>query len=119
VKFWAFALLAIAACSIPAIASSASRAHGAEVYAASGCQHCHRIGAVGGHRGPDLSGVGRRCSKAQMRRQIVNGSIVMPSFGEVLQPSELKDLIDYLHSCRKKDEGNIIRSDPPRAEFSR
>jgi mono/diheme cytochrome c family protein len=119
VKFWAIALLAIAACSIPATASSTSRAHGAQVFAATGCQHCHMIGGIGGHRGPDLSGVGRRCSKAQMRRQIVNGSNIMPSFGEELQPSELKDLIDYLHSCRKKNVESNIRSDPQRAEITK
>jgi mono/diheme cytochrome c family protein len=119
VRFWAIALLAIAAYSIPAFPSSASRrAHGAQVFAASGCQHCHMIGTVGGHRGPDLSGVGRKCSKAQMRRQIVKGSIIMPAFGDVLQPSELKDLIDYLHSCRTKNKESSIRSDPPRVEFT-
>ncbi len=86
-----------------AIASSRSqRARGAAVFTGSGCQHCHTIGNVGGHRGPDLSGVGRRRSKAALRQQIVYGSKVMPAFGDDLEPSELKDLIAYLHSCRQK-----------------
>ena len=86
-----------------AIASSRSqRAHGAAVFSASGCQHCHSIGGVGGHKGPDLSGVGRRKSKAEMRQQIVFGSKVMPAFGDDLEPGELKDLIAYLKSCREK-----------------
>jgi mono/diheme cytochrome c family protein len=86
-----------------AIASSRSeRAQGAAVFSGSGCQHCHTIGNVGGHRGPDLSGVGRRKSKAALRQQIVYGSKVMPAFGDDLEPNELKDLIAYLRSCRQK-----------------
>jgi mono/diheme cytochrome c family protein len=57
---------------------------------------------VGGHKGPDLSGVGRKKSKAEMRQQIVFGSKVMPAFGDDLEPDELKDLIAYLKSCRQK-----------------
>lgn len=86
-----------------AIASSRSqRAHGAAVFSQSGCQHCHSIGNVGGHKGPDLSGVGRRKSNAALRQQIVYGSKVMPAFGDDLEPNELRDLIAYLHSCRQK-----------------
>jgi mono/diheme cytochrome c family protein len=86
-----------------ALASSRSqRTHGAEVFSASGCQHCHSIGGIGGHKGPDLSGVGRRKSKAALRQQIVFGSKVMPAFGDDLEPGELKDLIAYLKSCRQK-----------------
>ena len=86
-----------------AIASSRSqRAHGAAVFSESGCQHCHSIGGVGGHKGPDLSAVGRRKSKAALRQQIVYGSKVMPAFGDDLEPDELKDLIAYLKSCRQK-----------------
>jgi mono/diheme cytochrome c family protein len=85
-----------------ALASSRQRARGAAVFTVSGCQHCHTINHVGGHKGPDLSGVGRRVSKAAMRRQIVYGSKVMPSFGYVLEPDEIKDLIAYLRSCRMK-----------------
>jgi len=86
-----------------AIASSRSeRAHGAEVFSKSGCQHCHSISGVGGHKGPDLSGVGRRKSKAALRQQIVYGSKVMPAFGDDLEAGELNDLIAYLRSCRRK-----------------
>jgi mono/diheme cytochrome c family protein len=86
-----------------AIASSrGQKAHGAAVFSESGCQHCHSIGNAGGHKGPDLSGVGRRKSKAALRQQIVYGSKVMPAFGDDLEPNELNDLIAYLHSCRKK-----------------
>jgi len=91
----AFSSLAIAA-------SRSQKAHGAQVFSDTGCRHCHSINNVGGHRGPDLSGVGRRKSKAGLRQQIVYGSKVMPAFGDDLEPNDLNDLIAYLHSCRQK-----------------
>ena len=98
-----FVAVGILALSSFALASSRSqRTHGAAVFSGSGCRHCHSIGGVGGHKGPDLSGVGRRKSKAEMRQQIVYGSKVMPAFGDDLEPNELKDLIAYLKSCRQK-----------------
>jgi ubiquinol-cytochrome c reductase cytochrome b subunit len=91
-------------CSTASVASSQSqREHGASVFAASGCMHCHAIrNDGGGNKGPDLSGVGRRLTEAQMRRQILEGSKVMPSFRDVLQDTELADLLAYLRSCRDK-----------------
>jgi mono/diheme cytochrome c family protein len=98
-----FVLASLLAFPSFAIASSRSqRARGAAVFSQSGCQHCHSIGNVGGHKAPDLSGVGRRKSKAALRQQIVFGSKVMPAFGDDLEPAELRDLIAYLHSCRQK-----------------
>jgi mono/diheme cytochrome c family protein len=97
-----FAALLLASCSFAIASSRSQRARGAVVFSQSGCQHCHSIGNVGGHKGPDLSGVGRRKSKAALRQQIVYGSKAMPAFGDDLDRSELKDLIAYLHSCRKK-----------------
>jgi mono/diheme cytochrome c family protein len=93
----------IMTCSCLAFASSRSqRAHGAQVFSETGCTHCHSIKNVGGHRGPDLSGVGRRKSKAELQQQIVYGDKVMPAFGDDLEPGDLKDLIAYLKSCRQK-----------------
>jgi mono/diheme cytochrome c family protein len=96
-------LLSLAACASLALASSRSqRARGAAVFEVSGCRHCHTIHNVGGHKGPDLSDVGKRIHKAALRQQIVHGSKVMPAFEEVLAPDEINDLIAYLHSCREK-----------------
>ncbi len=95
--------LLVFACASFAFASSrGKRERGAAVFQATGCQHCHTINRVGGHKGPDLSDVGRRLPKSAMREQIVHGSKVMPAFKDVLAPDEIKDLIAYLHSCRKK-----------------
>jgi mono/diheme cytochrome c family protein len=102
---WFPATVVLLVCALPALGSSrGQRAHGAALFACSGCQHCHTIHNVGGHRGPDLSGVGRRKSKAAIRQQIVYGSKVMPAFGEVLEPGELNDLIAYLRSCQDKSK---------------
>ncbi len=96
-------LVILLACSTAMFASSrAQRARGASVFAVSGCSHCHSIRSVGGHYGPDLSGVGRWLNEDQMRRQIINGGKRMPPFGDELQKTELADLIAYLRSCRDK-----------------
>jgi mono/diheme cytochrome c family protein len=89
--------------ALTAHASSRSqRDHGAELFNANGCLHCHTIGTVGGNKGPNLSGVGRTATPAVMRKQIVEGGKGMPPFGEILQPRELDDLIAYLRSCTAK-----------------
>jgi len=103
------ALILMLAVSVPAFASSRSqRERGAAVFAANGCQHCHTIRGTGGHRGPDLSGVGRAKKKDAIRRQIVGGSKVMPAFGTILSPKEIDDLVSYLRSCKDKP-----KSPPP------
>ena len=101
-RFWP-ALLALVTGFMPLhAASKEQRAHGAELFASNGCHHCHTIGNVGGHRGPNLSNIGRTARKSAIRDQIVNGSKVMPAFGEILSPQEIDDLIAYLHACRQK-----------------
>jgi mono/diheme cytochrome c family protein len=83
-------------------ASRGQRDRGAELFAASGCQHCHTIHNVGGHKGPDLSGVGRILTKTQIRIQILRGGKEMPPFTDNLEPDEVNDLVAYLRSCREK-----------------
>lgn len=97
-----FAAFVLAFSSVAIASSRSQRAHGAAVFNETGCLHCHSIGGVGGHKGPDLSGAGRRKSKAALRQQIVYGSKVMPAFGDDLEPGDLKDLIAYLKACRQK-----------------
>lgn len=88
--------------STAAASSKSHRNHGAEVYAANGCQHCHTIASVGGHKGPDLSSVGLTAKKAEIRKQIVYGSKIMPAFGTMLSSDEVDDLVAYLRSCKAK-----------------
>jgi mono/diheme cytochrome c family protein len=86
--------------------SQTQRDRGAAVYAANGCGHCHSIRKAGGHKGPDLSGVGRSLSKARMREQILRGGNQMPPFTDNLEPAEVNDLVAYLRSCREKPDKN-------------
>jgi mono/diheme cytochrome c family protein len=115
VKVLPFIAASVLTCSSLAFASSRSqRAHGAAVFTNTGCQVCHSIRGVGGHKGPDLSGVGRRKSKAELQQQIVHGDKFMPAFGDDLEPGDLKDLITYLKSCRQKPakQPNGAKSNP-------
>ena len=102
-KSWPVAPALVLACSLPLFASSKEqRARGAQLFTSSGCLHCHTIGNAGGHRGPNLSGVGRTVKKSAMRDHIVHGSQIMPAFGDVLDAQEIDDLVAYLRSCRAK-----------------
>jgi len=102
-RCWLLAFCLVLAFGSMAFASSRSqREHGAALFASNGCGHCHSIHKVGGHKGPDLSGVGRTMSKDKIREQILRGGNEMPSFTDDLQPAEVKDLVAYLRSCREK-----------------
>lgn len=102
-RLYPTALILFLTFSIPALASSRSqRVRGAATLVSAGCEHCHSIRNAGGHRGPDLSGVGRTRKKRAIREQIVNGSKAMPAFGNVLSTAEIDDLVAYLRSCRDK-----------------
>ncbi|MGA7343399.1 MAG: cytochrome c [Terracidiphilus sp.] len=83
---------------MPLRGASASAAN----FVSNGCQHCHSIRNAGGHKGPDLSGVGRIMKKSQIREQIVYGSKAMPAFGSVLFTAAIDDLVAYLRSCRDR-----------------
>jgi len=67
-----------------------------------GCAQCHQIRGVGGVKGPDLSGVGRRLKQSMIEHQIVAGGGAMPAFGDALAPAEVTALVKYLHRCRDK-----------------
>jgi len=97
----AVALTLFAMSCLPVLAESAKQ-RGTALFVDNGCQHCHTIRKVGGEKGPDLSGVGHKLNKTQIRTQIVQGGREMPSFAEILKTSEVDDLVAYLHSCRDK-----------------
>ncbi len=64
------------------------------------CRNCHVIGDEGGHRGPDLSGVGARMDAPELVRQVIQGGGNMPAYGNNLSPQEVKALVAYLVSLR-------------------
>lgn len=101
-------VVAALACSLPRPSTSVVHAYsnesekaGATLFHEKGCEHCHGANGRGGERGPDLSTVGKRLSKQKIEHQIHNGGAAMPAFGDVLQPDEVKDLVDFLHAKRK------------------
>lgn len=80
---------------------NSSKDSGAALFHEKGCEHCHGVNGRGGDLGPDLSTVGKRLKKEQIEHQIHDGGAAMPAFGDVLQPDEIKDLVDFLHAKRK------------------
>jgi mono/diheme cytochrome c family protein len=92
--------------SAPADAQAAPAAarltDGPTIFRVRGCAQCHAIRGVGGSKGPDLSGVGRRLKKDKIEEQVVHGGAAMPAFGDALSPEEVKALVKYLSKCRDK-----------------
>lgn len=104
-RLWHFAVcLCLVFSSHGFAAPKDQRNRGAELFTVAGCQHCHTIRNVGGHKGPDLSGVGRILTKAKIREQILHGGKQMPPFTDELEPAEVNDLVAYLRSCRQKSK---------------
>jgi ubiquinol-cytochrome c reductase cytochrome b subunit len=73
---------------------------GATNFEQRGCINCHRIAAVGGQRGPDLTQVGGRLSPNELTTRILNGGRNMPAYGSILSPQDLSALVDFLGSRR-------------------
>lgn len=93
--------LAMVQAPAPVAANSNAKERGAELFATSGCAHCHGPAGVGGKNGPDLQLVRKRLNKAQMRLRIHNGGLTMPPFGDSLTAPQIDDLIAYLRAKRK------------------
>ena len=73
---------------------------GSHLFYKKGCQYCHAISGMGGHKGPDLTSVALRLTPEQLKIRIVNGGNGMPAFGGSLSDKELNRLVDFL-STRK------------------
>lgn len=81
--------------------SRQGRAAGAVLFHEKGCEHCHGLDGVGTERAPSLSTVGKRRNKQQIEEQIEKGGNGMPAYGAILQPDEVKWLVEFLHAKRK------------------
>ena len=84
----------------PAKSAGNPAPRGAQTFSESGCPQCHTIRHNGGTKGPDLSAVGSRLKEDQIRAQITKGGKQMPAFGNVLDPSEIDELVAYLSSLK-------------------
>jgi ubiquinol-cytochrome c reductase cytochrome b subunit len=73
-------------------------AEGATLYHRKGCAFCHLVAGEGGLRGPDLTDVGRRLSRAQMETRLLVGGDNMPAYRETLSAAERARILDFLES---------------------
>ncbi len=77
-------------------------AEGAQVFYNKGCEFCHRVSGIGGIRGPDLSYVGDRLTKAQMATRIFSGAENMPSYTGNISSEQLSSLLAFLSSRHRR-----------------
>jgi ubiquinol-cytochrome c reductase cytochrome b subunit len=83
---------------VVAAAESNGIGEGAQLFASHGCISCHTIGGTGGQRGPDLTAVGNRLSETELKWRILQGGHNMPAYGEILSPTQLRELIAFLEA---------------------
>jgi mono/diheme cytochrome c family protein len=93
---------------------SDSKKSGALLFHEKGCEHCHGVDGRGGDLGPDLSTVGKRLKKQQIEHQIYDGGAAMPAFRDVLQPDEIKELVNFLHAKRKAPKTAAAATQSPK-----
>lgn len=73
------------------------------------CRNCHALDGIGGQRGPDLTDVGTRLTRDQLRDQVTLGgsnmkSGNMPAYGDQLNPAEIEALVSFLTKMRPKGQ---------------
>ncbi len=83
-------------------ASSGPVYDGAQLFHSKGCEYCHTISGLGGHRGPDLTYVADKLSTDQIVIRIVNGGTYMPAFGGTLSSQDLNNIVAFLDSRKSQ-----------------
>ena len=71
---------------------------GGELFATSGCTHCHGAEGEGGDAGPSLRNVRKRFSAAKIEHQIEFGGGAMPAFGSSLTHAQIEQLVMFLRA---------------------
>lgn len=91
-------LVLLARSPAPAYAHSDAAKQGAELFATSGCTHCHGPEGTGTERGPNLRELRKHLSTAEIEHQIVAGGKAMPAFGDTLDHAQVADLVAFLRA---------------------
>ena len=93
------AIVTLANPAAPPVSAKADRKlEGAEIFASSGCTHCHGPDGQGTDNGPSLRNVRKRLKPAQIHNQIINGGKQMPAFGDTLTTDQVQSLIAFLRA---------------------
>ncbi|QDU09994.1 cytochrome b N-terminal domain-containing protein [Gimesia aquarii] len=71
-------------------------AEGAKLMHIKGCLYCHDIGGYGGHRGPELTEIGKLLTRDDIIIRINNGGHNMPAFASSMSSVELNLIVDFL-----------------------
>ncbi len=75
-----------------------AKADGAQVFANSGCEHCHGAVGEGTKKGPALVDVRKRMNEQQIKDQIKHGGKSMPAFADALDDAQLDSLVKFLRA---------------------
>lgn len=102
ISFTAVSSLLLASSALPRsskVQASSDRQHqGAELFASSGCAHCHGDDGQGTDNAPSLRNARKHLKPQQIQRQIVHGGKEMPAFGDTLSKDQVKSLVEFLHA---------------------
>ena len=71
-------------------------AQGADLLHRKGCLYCHNVDGHGGHRGPELSEIGRLLDREQLVIRISNGGHNMPAFAGSITTEEMNLIVGFL-----------------------
>jgi mono/diheme cytochrome c family protein len=80
--------------------TKAAEQAGALLFRDKGCAYCHGAGAIGGKKGPALTGLrkDKLWSPAKITDQILNGGQKMPAFRESVSDEEAAQLVAWLRA---------------------